>query len=574
MKEKNWLSSAASVVCILIVHFLMLGWSAYRHSPTMDEPAHLAAGIGVWQFGATDLYSVNPPLVRTVAAVPVLMFCEPVMAWSHFLPAEQARAEFDVGRQFSLANSNKIVWYVTLSRWACIPFSLIGAIYTYLLAKAIFGRDSALLAILLWCFSPTILGYGSLLTPDVPTAAAGAASLYYAYRWSERRTWAASYELGLCFGVCLLIKSSFIFLPIIWAVGCLGPCILLDGMSRRMLGGLVAQWATATGLGIVILNMGYGFDGSLKQLKEYRFVSESLSGNPTTVEGNTKGNRFVNSWVGELPVPLPSNFVLGVDYQKQDFEKGAERYFLGTTTSGREGWLHFYLVVFFVKEPVGLLLLAMLSAPIAWKKLRATALLACHGLFFFTLVSLQTGLCHYRYVLATYPVLLILASACVSPVLASPRLRRVGYALALTCVVEVMAYYPHMLSFYNMAAGGPQNGRWIAVDANMDWGQDLIFLQEWINDHPEAHGMDVLVRTPLPPSVFGDDMHDIHAEDNNGFDSELIAVSVSYLSKMGSPYVENGRLYEADPDWAKRLAEQPHARVGYTIHIFKTEADE
>ena len=123
-------------------------------------------------------------------------------------------------------------------------------------------------------------------------------------------------------------------------------------------------------------------------------------------------------------------------------------------------------------------------------------------------------------------------------------------------------------------AGGPQNGRWIAVDANMDWGQDLIFLQEWIHKHPEAHGMDVLVRTPLPPSVFGDDMHDIHAEDNNGFDSELIAVSVSYLSKMGSPYVENGRLYEADPDWAKRLAEQPHARVGYNIHIFKTEANE
>lgn len=37
-------------------------------SPTDDETAHLPAGVSYWQFGRFDLYPVNPPLVKLVAA--------------------------------------------------------------------------------------------------------------------------------------------------------------------------------------------------------------------------------------------------------------------------------------------------------------------------------------------------------------------------------------------------------------------------------------------------------------------------------------------------------------------------
>lgn len=56
---------------LLSSHIALLAWSAARHSATLNEPAHLVAGLSHWKFGRFDLYRVNPPLVRMVAAIPI-----------------------------------------------------------------------------------------------------------------------------------------------------------------------------------------------------------------------------------------------------------------------------------------------------------------------------------------------------------------------------------------------------------------------------------------------------------------------------------------------------------------------
>jgi hypothetical protein len=57
---------------MLVMHSGLLAYSAYIHSPTMNEPGHLVAGLSYWRFGRFDVYSVNPPLVKLVAALPVM----------------------------------------------------------------------------------------------------------------------------------------------------------------------------------------------------------------------------------------------------------------------------------------------------------------------------------------------------------------------------------------------------------------------------------------------------------------------------------------------------------------------
>ena len=52
----------------------------WLHSPTLNEPGHLVAGLINWQFGRFNVYKVNPPLVRKVAALPVL-FAGPKTDW-------------------------------------------------------------------------------------------------------------------------------------------------------------------------------------------------------------------------------------------------------------------------------------------------------------------------------------------------------------------------------------------------------------------------------------------------------------------------------------------------------------
>jgi len=72
-----------AVITLLATHAGLLGWGAYRHSPTLNEPAHLAAGIATGRFGRFDLYQQNPPLVRALAALPVLA-SDAVIVEEHF----------------------------------------------------------------------------------------------------------------------------------------------------------------------------------------------------------------------------------------------------------------------------------------------------------------------------------------------------------------------------------------------------------------------------------------------------------------------------------------------------------
>src|SRR5689334_13881732 len=62
-----------TVVLLVLAQCVLLVYSAWVHSPTLDEPAHLVAGLRNLRTGDSDVYRVNPPLVRSIAAVPVLV---------------------------------------------------------------------------------------------------------------------------------------------------------------------------------------------------------------------------------------------------------------------------------------------------------------------------------------------------------------------------------------------------------------------------------------------------------------------------------------------------------------------
>ena len=43
-----------------------------------------------------------------------------------------------------------------------------------------------------------------------------------------------------------------------------------------------------------------------------------------------------------------------------------------------------------------------------------------------------------------------------------------------------MIYYPHGIAFFNLFAGGPNNGLRYLADSNLDWGQDLPAFRAWV----------------------------------------------------------------------------------------------
>jgi hypothetical protein len=62
-------------------------------------------------------------------------------------------------------------------------------------------------------------------------------------------------------------------------------------------------------------------------------------------------------------------------------------------------------------------------------------------------------------------------------------LRFTFYATFALLTLIALWIYPHYLSYFNLLAGGPDNGWRYLVDSNLDWGQDLNKLQTWMDEN-------------------------------------------------------------------------------------------
>jgi len=166
-------------------------------------------------------------------------------------------------------------------------------------------------------------------------------------------------------------------------------------------------------LGIYVTNLGYLFDGSFQQLKDYQFVSQTLGG--PTASHAAPNNRFRDTLLGAIPVPFPVDYIHGIDLQKLDFE--GERWSYAGGVQQKRGWWWWYLYAMAVKVPHGTMLI-VLMAGMAGRSLasetRATMsdwLALIPALCILVLVSSQTGFSRYiRYLLPAFPFVFVWAS--------------------------------------------------------------------------------------------------------------------------------------------------------------------
>ncbi len=522
------------VSAVLAVHAAMLGWTAYRDAPTLEEVDYLAAGLSHWQFGRFELASVSPPLIRLVAAIPVLL-ANPKYDWHSYNTDVQSRSEHEVGRDFVAANGPRTFYLFTLARLVCIPLSLLGGFVCYRWALDLYGWWAGFLSLLLWCFSPAVLGQGHLMGPDLGVTSLGLAASYLFWRWLKSPGWARCAWAGIALGLAELAKTNAIVFfplwPILWGIWRIaerrgvGRAASLPFPSRPKTvpneatslpipvtsGSLsqAAQLGTSLFLAVYFINLGYGFEGSFRKLGSYQFQSRLL----TKVDYKT--NRFADSWLGSLPVPLPSSYVLGFDIQKSDFENSE-----GTRTSyfrGKwydHGWWWYYLFVVAVKTPlgtIGLFLLALLSQVKRGSKSgwRDDLVLLAPGVALFVLVSSQTGFSHHpRYALPALPYALIWVSQVAAiPMVARPVWRRAANwaigLLAAWSIASSLWIWPHSLAYFNELVGGPLGGGFYLQSSNIDWGEDLLYLKRWIDSHPDSRPLFVAYWGTVSPKLAG-----------------------------------------------------------------------
>ena len=128
---------------IILIFVTLLAHSSWTNAPVWHESSQLLAGLNIWKFGRFDTQSVNPPLIRAVASLPVF-FLSPNHDKNKFDRPPVDRNEFHLASIFVKDNGDQARIFFFVGRLACIVFSIVGIIFCYRFAKDLFGTTSGM----------------------------------------------------------------------------------------------------------------------------------------------------------------------------------------------------------------------------------------------------------------------------------------------------------------------------------------------------------------------------------------------------------------------------------------------
>ncbi|MGD2111124.1 MAG: glycosyltransferase family 39 protein, partial [Phycisphaerae bacterium] len=252
-----------------------------RKSVTTDELQYIAAGYYHLRTGDFNFNATNPPLMKMIAAVPLLYLAPELpevrsdpRAWS--LPEQWKYA-----RRFLYHNQVDADRMLLAARLPIVAVSLLLGIFVFRWGAALFGALGGCTALFFYALSPNILAHARLATHDLGLTAWMFIACYYFWRFMDRPSVVSLLLCGLFAGLALLTKTTAVFLAPIFGLYVLICMLRAEGKgiferfpwvrrldpklrARRQL--LSAGWACCAIAFIVllVLNAGYGFQGTLR----------------------------------------------------------------------------------------------------------------------------------------------------------------------------------------------------------------------------------------------------------------------------------------------------------------------
>jgi 4-amino-4-deoxy-L-arabinose transferase-like glycosyltransferase len=452
-----------AVALLLVLHALLLVCSSWNKSPTYDEPAHLKFGLAYLdQGGPREADAQRMPVTQLNAAA--LKLC---------------------GGTIEDCETDQR--YLLCARLPTMVASLLLGLGLFCWSANCYGRWGGLLTLTLYCLCPTVIAHGRLVTNDLYTALAMAAAV-----WSFRRLCLGpSVPLlllsGACLGLAQACKFSAVVLLPAFAV------ILLFSRDSALLvtwlGEKLSRWGLMLlypAMAFLVLGAVYRFDGMFLGLDGFEFHSYAFA--------------WLKARGPWLRLPLPMVYLEGLDLSRYisthpEVIRG-HNYLFGRLSD--DGWWYYFLVVGLLKTPLGTLGLLALRifrplksavAAASWTCSAFTLVPALALLVFFSLFSsVQLGI---RYLLPALPLIFVWAGGLLdqkSGKTAQPgRPLKLAVAVMLAATaVSSLAAFPDYISYTGELAG-PRISAWrLMADSNLEWGQDHWYLQQYLQQHPEA----------------------------------------------------------------------------------------
>lgn len=498
--------------------FLVQGyWGNASKSLTWDEPVFIASGYSYLTRNDFRMNAEAPPLLQQLQALPLLTLNLRQVDTNHTI--WQAAEHIINGKFFIQGNAQHLQ---TISQRARASSLILGALLIlaiFFWGQKLYGTTPALLASALATFSPNLLAHAKLATTDLGCAAFMFFATFAFWRAIHHTHYKNWILCGFITGLALLSKYTALLL---------GPTFIILGLFCVWQNNLSLSKLIKGGLIVILtltLTIGAGYNFTFNPLLYFQGLQKI----------------YTNANVG---------------YQ----------FYLLGNLSEHPFW-YYYIVTFFIKTPIATLLLLSVATVIFIRNTsnrNQTVFLLVPALFILIISCFDKSNLGYRRILPALPFLLLFTAHALSNI---PSSFRKGFVAGLLCIalLESAHIYPHHLSFFNFAAGGPSNGPYLLDDSNIDWGQDLPGLAKWQQTHPNATPLRQMYFGLLPPSLYNIKAEQLplnskHIRHPQPGYYAISAHQLTWFRKIKKQHT-------LDIDWLTKYT--PVDRIGYSIYIYK-----
>ncbi|MBI2057912.1 MAG: glycosyltransferase family 39 protein [Candidatus Yanofskybacteria bacterium] len=473
--------------------------SSWNDSLIVDEIPHIGAGYSYLVKQDMRLNPEHPPLAKDLAAIPLLFLNLKKGAFETTFWLKDLNGQWEFGRKLIFGSGNNFELITRLSRLPLILFFVLSAIIVFVWAKKLYGDKAAFFALILFCFSSTVLAHSRFVTTDSAALFGVLSATYFFTRFLKNQDTKNLWFSGITLGIALLAKfSTFLLLPFFFVIA-----IAWIWFSRGKIFENPGEYLNVIKKTIFIFLIAFAVVWTVYGLQMLNYPAERQQSD-TQQNLQTFGNRLLAEpvvWASDKSVLRPlAQYGLGLLMAAQRSAGGNTTYFLGEVS--RFGWWYYFPIVYFIKEPLawwGLALIAVLAISFQVKNLKfKVKSIRNWGQEYFTELAMLLWLAIYwytslrstlnigvRHLLPIYPFTVILVSG---------QLVKICYKfkkLLITCnliLITLLVWYifenlyvnPYYLTYFNQTVGGPSGGYRYVVDSNLDWGQDLKRFADWV----------------------------------------------------------------------------------------------
>jgi hypothetical protein len=567
--SRLWLAAGV----LLAVFFLQVFFVSRVKSPSWDEPGHIAAGLSYVELGNFLVNRQHPPLLKELSGIALKLS-------GARMPEGPPTQELLKGNpDYQWMVGSKILVTGDLERnllWARLPLMLLAVMLGAVMfawGRQLMGPAAALGALFLYALDPTVIAHACFVTMDVGSTAFMLLMLCAVWNYVQRPGARRLVLCGISMGAAVTAKfTALSLLPVVgvlllaavrWPPGApaasgarqaaspedLCPCGSgrkhknCHGKARQGLAGFdYMPYVRASGafglmlaITLLVVEVVYGFHGGIgRYIEGLRLVNVDHDPNYMTFMG------------GQLHYHFPSYFA----------------------------------VAYLLKEPVAAILLAGLGI---FQLLRTRGIGILAKLFLllppvmlFTAHSVLADGLGIRYIIGVLPFTFLAGGLALASLVqsGSTAKRCLAGVLCAWSVAAAAGIYPDQLSYFNETAclyepgkigldGGSSCGTAWLDDSNVDWGQGLKQLSEWLDTHAAGRPVRLAYFGSFPAEVYGLPAESLTARDLMRVPAPgLYAVSAHVYAHT------NGEIDKFRQGSLWMRITKPRAVVGHAYYIY------